>query len=572
MPRVGNKGSQKAVRPDEKQKGVDELAGVEKKEQDEEGEDVQPKGIELETRKTPGEGNDEDGEEEEPRRVGKNEGVGRMRNIGDPRLPSRKEVKDHYLAHVPYRNWSPHSVRGRGKDLDHRKSVEEDRRIREFSFDYCFPGDEKGARIAVLLGRERVTGMTMASVVPVKGTSGQFAAMKVLDFIKECGAAETEIILKTDQEPAIEALMADVVKTRRAAITVLEKSPVGSSGSNGVVERGVQSVEGLIRTLLSACQERLGTRIMLEEKIVIFMAEYAAYLINRLEVGKDGKTAYERCRGKGAIVMAIEFGEKLLWKVRQKNRLEYGVFVGVKATSCEVWVATKEGLQTVRSVRRIPVEERWNENNKDFVKHVPWNKSGEDPEADGDLPGALEGATATGEAAAGSMDPPRVIVVNTKEVAPREFYIQKKNVEAYGHTKGCPGCRTMFQGGTRQAHTTECRERFRDLMKDEDKVVKTLERGKDGGGDQEDGDEEAKKGREEGGEKRTEEGGGWRRDGGREHEGFEEQEEAGGDGMTIEAVLRNDEAWDDVKGGWLDREKVREARMEEVGYMKRKML
>ena len=53
---------------------------------------------------------------------------------------------------------------------------------------------------------------------------------------------------------------------------------------------------------------------------------------------------------------------------------------------------------------------------------------------------------------------------------------------------------------------------------------------------------------------------------------FEEQEEAGGDGMTIEAVLRNDEAWDDVKGGWLDREKVREARMEEVGYMKRKML
>ena len=69
----------------------------------------------------------------------------------------------------------------------------------------------------MLVGRERVTGMTMASVVPVKGTSGQFAAMKVLDFIKECGAAETESILKTDQEPAIEALMADVVKTRGAS-------------------------------------------------------------------------------------------------------------------------------------------------------------------------------------------------------------------------------------------------------------------------------------------------------------------------------------------------------------------
>ena len=39
--------------------------------------------------------------------------------------------------------------------------------------------------------------MTISSVVPVEGTSGQFAAMKVLDFTLECGAAETEIILKT---------------------------------------------------------------------------------------------------------------------------------------------------------------------------------------------------------------------------------------------------------------------------------------------------------------------------------------------------------------------------------------
>ena len=327
-------------------------------------------------------------------------------------------------------------------------------------------------------GRERVTGMAMASVVPVKGTSGQFAAMKFLDFIKECGAAETEIILKTDQEPATEALMADVVKTRGAAITILEKSPVGSSGSNGVVERGVQSVEGLIRTFMSACQERMCTRIKLEEKILIFMAEYAAYLINRLEVGKDGKTAYERCCGKRATVLAIEFGEKLLWKVRQKNRLEklnprreYGVFVGVTATSGEIWAATK-GLRTVRPVRRIPVEEQWNENNKDFAEHLPWNKSGEDPEADGDPPEAFEGDEATGAAAAGSMDPPRGIFVNTKEVAPRELYIKKKDVEACGQAKGCPGC------GTRQAHTTECRERFRALMKDEDKVVRTLEKRK----------------------------------------------------------------------------------------------
>ena len=64
--------------------------------------------------------------------------------------------------------------------------------------------------------------------------------------------------------------------TREAAIAVLEKSSP-ESGSNGVVERGVQSVEGFIRTRLSACEELLGTRIKLEEELVIFMAEYAAY-------------------------------------------------------------------------------------------------------------------------------------------------------------------------------------------------------------------------------------------------------------------------------------------------------
>ena len=55
----------------------------------------------------------------------------------------------------------------------------------------------------------------------------------------------------------------------------------------------------------------------------------------------------------------------------------------------------------------------------------------------------------------------------------RGFYIKKKGVEVHGHIKDCSGYRAMFHGGTRQAHTVERRERFRDLMKDEDEVVRT---------------------------------------------------------------------------------------------------
>ena len=124
-------------------------------------------------------------EEGAPRRMVQDEVEGgRMRNIGDPRLPSQREVEAHNLTHVPYRNWCPHCVRARGRDLDHRRSLQDERKIPEFSFDYCFLGDAAGSKATVLVGRERVTGMTMASVVPVKGTSGPFSVLKVLEFIR----------------------------------------------------------------------------------------------------------------------------------------------------------------------------------------------------------------------------------------------------------------------------------------------------------------------------------------------------------------------------------------------------
>ena len=51
---------------------------------------------------------------------------------------------------------------------------------------------------------------------------------------------------------AIKALMEDVVMTRRAAITAVEKSSVVS---NGVLQRGVRIVEGLIYTVVVVTRE-----------------------------------------------------------------------------------------------------------------------------------------------------------------------------------------------------------------------------------------------------------------------------------------------------------------------------
>ena len=129
---------------------------------------------------------------------------------------------------------------------------------------------------------------------------------KVLDTIDEGGDSQQQIIVKTDQKPSIVALIEDIVKGREEGRTIVEESPVQSSGSNGVVERAIQSVEGQIRVTLLALEDHVGRQLDPQEAVVTFIPEYAAYVLNRLEVGKDGKTAYERARGKKATVVGLE--------------------------------------------------------------------------------------------------------------------------------------------------------------------------------------------------------------------------------------------------------------------------
>ena len=126
------------------------------------------------------------------------------------------------------------------------------------------------------------------------------------------------------------------------------------------MERGVQEIEGDIRAVWLGFEERIGRKLDARERIVAFIPEYAAYLANRLQRGSDGKVAYERIRGKKPTILGIEFGEKVLFKRHLGSKMEKinarweeGIFVGVRRKSNELWIATKDGISSVRSVRRI---------------------------------------------------------------------------------------------------------------------------------------------------------------------------------------------------------------------------
>ena len=125
------------------------------------------------------------------------------------------------------------------------------------------------------------------------------------------------ITIKSDNEPALVALVDEVVRVRAArgaCRTNVEHSPVKSSKSNGVIERGVQTVQGMIRTLRSALENRWQTMLEVDHAIWCWLAEYAGWLVNRGEVGHDGKTPYERSKGKRGKIPGMEFGEGVLWK------------------------------------------------------------------------------------------------------------------------------------------------------------------------------------------------------------------------------------------------------------------
>ena len=111
-------------------------------------------------------------------------GERKVKKMMNPLLPSAREVEEHNISHLPFLNWCPHCVKGRGREADHRRQPHAERGVDEFHLDYCFPGDEMGHKLTLLVRLERCSGMKMCSVVPTKGATRAFAARKVIELVE----------------------------------------------------------------------------------------------------------------------------------------------------------------------------------------------------------------------------------------------------------------------------------------------------------------------------------------------------------------------------------------------------
>ena len=106
---------------------------------------------------------------------------------------------------------------------------------------------------------------------------------------------------------------------------------------------------------------------------------YSVMLINICLVGEDGRTPYERRKGRRFKKELPEFGECIRHlkpesqgKDKAESRWENGVYAGIRAESGELFVMTDEGVIKVRSYCRKPEDERWDKAALEKAVGLPW--------------------------------------------------------------------------------------------------------------------------------------------------------------------------------------------------------
>jgi len=226
----------------------------------------------------------------------------------DPGAPTQQQIDDHEIDHMPYRSWCEACVSGRGIGDQHRAGPES--QVPTISFDYLLvtkkgiklsgqadPGD---VLLKILVVKDSMSKVISAHVVKSKGVDDDgYAVEKLTRDILWLGYSKVN--LKSDNETAIVALLHEVLRGLKLEATEqvaeVHPAPYDSKG-NGSVENAVRQVQGLVRTMKRCLEIRLRRRIPADHQVMAWMVKHASWILTIRVRGRDGKTAYERLRGK----------------------------------------------------------------------------------------------------------------------------------------------------------------------------------------------------------------------------------------------------------------------------------
>jgi hypothetical protein len=224
--------------------------------------------------------------------------------------------------------------------------------------------------------------------VPRKGADEEdFVADLVVKAISWMG--HTELILKGDNEPALQALISRTlelvrIKVDRVTTVSTETPPTYDSQSNGGVEVGVMLIRCLFRTLRLCLENRIGRKIPVDHAVVPWLLGHTCLLLNVKTRGSDGLTPWARARGRNFAQKLLGFGEKVLYKLPVKGpqapanmeaQWEDGTFIGSSWSTNTYVMATREGgIATSRSLKRVPMANMWCPETLAGITSTPWSR------------------------------------------------------------------------------------------------------------------------------------------------------------------------------------------------------
>ena len=186
---------------------------------------------------------------------------------------------------------------GRGLERRHlTQSGDRDDEPRVFA-DY---GYLSGDSTPLLVAKDRRTGMTFAAAVSMKGGGDPHAARLLAKWIDGLG-----VTVRTDGEPSICELIHRVRELRAEGTTTVDEiSPPGDSAGNGIAERTILTVGGLVRT----------TKAVVEENVLEGRDAGPRLTAWMVHLGADGLTPFRRSKGRRLGTTVAGFGERVWLK------------------------------------------------------------------------------------------------------------------------------------------------------------------------------------------------------------------------------------------------------------------
>ena len=133
--------------------------------------------------------------------------------------------------------------------------------------------------------------------------------------------------------------------------------------SNGAAENAMSLIKGQFRTMKDALDTRYKCRHNGDHPAIPWLIEHACDTINRRRIGKYGRTAYRRWKGRSFNKKVASFGEHFWYlklntagKDKFHKRWEDGIYLGIIDGAGETIVGTNEGITKAKDYRRQAIQ------------------------------------------------------------------------------------------------------------------------------------------------------------------------------------------------------------------------